>query len=121
MPSSKAQIPLKNVLGMDYEPRNEAGVIILFSLVMKQLGFSGIIQAQGNFPDCIARKRGRSVPVEFEFKAKTFLAHNHDRDLKRGKCTVICWEDNWPNPPKNIEIISLSKKLGLSNRVRLAQ
>lgn len=114
------QVPLKNVVGMDYEPRNEAGVIILFSIVMKQLGFSGIVEAQGKFPDCIARRQGKKVMIEFEYDSKNFITHNHLKELGRRKCTVVCWEDNWQKPPSRVSIISLSKELGLSNRVRLS-
>ena len=117
---SEKQIPLKNVVGMDYEPRNEAGVIILFALLMKRLNFSGVVEAQKKFPDCIGRRQGQRVSIEFEYKSKTFITHGHLEELGRKKCTIICWEDNWAKPPRNIEIISLSKKLGISNRVRLA-
>lgn len=116
---NESLVPLKNVLGMDNEPRNEAGVIILFTLRMKQLHFSGIVRTQGRFPDCVARRRGENVNLEFEYKSKTFKAHGHLKKLGQRKCTVVCWGDNWQNPPKNIKIISLSRELGLSNRVRL--
>lgn len=114
-------IPLKDVKGLDYEPKNEAGVIILFTLTMKRLGFSGIIEAKKKFPDCIARKHGKNVPIEFEYKSKNFLIHKHDKDeeYKRNGCTIVCWEDNWQNPPRKISIICLSKELGLASRVRL--
>jgi hypothetical protein len=104
---------------MDNEPRNEAGVIILFTLAMNKLGFSGVGKAQGKFPDCIARRRGKRLMIEFEYKSKHFITHGHLEELGRKKCTIVCWEDNWQNPPRNISIISLSRELGLSNRVRL--
>jgi len=113
-------VPLRNVIGMDYEPRNESGVIVLFTLVMKRLGFSGVVEAQGKFPDCIARRRGKRVMIEFEHKSKNFIPHRHLKELRSRKCTIVCWEDNWQNPPANISVISLSRELGLSNRVRLA-
>jgi hypothetical protein len=87
---------------------------------MRELGFSGVIKAQGNFPDCIARKHGDQVWIEFEYKAKSFVTHRHLESLKRKKCTIVCWEDNWQNPPKNVKIISLQRELNLSKRVRLA-
>ena len=117
---NESLFPLKNVLGMDNEPRNEAGVIILFTLAMNRLGFSGVVEAQGNFPDCIARRRGKRLMVEFEYKSKHFITHGHLEKLGKKKCTIVCWEDNWQKPPRNISIISLSRELGLSNRVRLA-
>jgi len=103
-------VPLKNVVGMDYEPRNEAGVIILFTLVMKQLGFSGVIKTQGNFPDCTARRKGKNVILEFEYKSRTFEAHGHLRELGKKKCTVICWEDNWQTPPTNIRWVGVGPR-----------
>jgi len=112
-------VPLKNIVGMDYEPRNEAGVIILFTLVMRRLGFSGVVETQGKFPDCVARRRGKSVILEFEYKSRAFEAHSHLDELGKKKCTIVCWEDNWQTPPKKITIISLKKELGLSNRIRL--
>jgi hypothetical protein len=112
-------IPLKDIKGMDYEPKNEAGVIILFTLTMRRLGFSGVIEAKRKFPDCIARKYGKRVPIEFEYRSKNFLAHKHDKTLGRKRCTIVCWEDNWADPPKNITILCLSKELGISNRIRL--
>src|SRR4030042_6141100 len=110
---NESLFPLKNVLGMDNEPRNEAGVIILFTLKMKQLGFSGVVQTQGRFPDCVARRRGEKVILDFEYKSRAFKTHGHLNDIGRRKCTIICWEDNWQNPPKYMEIISLSRELGL--------
>lgn len=82
---SEKQIPLKNVIGMDYEPRNEAGVIILFALLMKRLNFSRVVEAQENFPDCIARRQGQRVSIEFEYKSKTFITHVEDGTWRMGR------------------------------------
>jgi len=58
--------------------------------------------------------------IEFEYDSKNFITHNHLKELGCRKCTVVCWDDNWQKPPNRVSIISLSKELGLSNRVRLS-
>jgi hypothetical protein len=46
------------------------------------------------------------VWIEFEFESRNFLLHGHDPK----KCDVIvCWVHNWPECPKGIQVIELSK------------
>jgi hypothetical protein len=76
-------------------------------------------QIRTGFPDCIARRRtatgDRSVKIEFEYRAKDFVSHGHLAQMTRRrvrKVTVICWDDNWLDPPGRVEIISLKQYLG---------
>jgi hypothetical protein len=39
---------------MDNEPTNEQGVVYLFALCYRQLGFKGVERIQTGFPDCVA-------------------------------------------------------------------
>jgi len=99
-----------NFRGLRHAPINEQGVVYLFGMISKDLGF--IIEAiRTDFPDCegkreISGKKGRWEPVkiEFEFKSSNFREHGHDPEL----CDIIvCWEDDWRDCP--LEVISLKK------------
>jgi hypothetical protein len=102
---------------LKYAPVNELGVVFLFATIAKKMRMRvEVIQAA--FPDCIAyRKTGkgeRKVRIEFEYKAKNFVAHKHDPK----KCDmIVCWENNWADAPKHIEIIELRSQFGLGFNV----
>lgn len=97
-------------LGLRHAPLNEQGVVYLFGMLSRKLGF--IIEAvRTDFPDCegkreIPGKPGRweRVSIEFEFKSSHFKDHNHNPD----ECDVIiCWENDWIDCP--VEVISLKE------------
>jgi hypothetical protein len=100
-------LPLAELL---HEPVNEGGVMFAFGIVARRLGFA-VRQIQRAFPDCeavreVARGQWQPVWIEFEFESRNFLLHGHDPR----KCDVIvCWVHNWPECPKHIEVIELSK------------
>ena len=96
--------------GLRHEPVNEQGVVFLFGMVARELGY--LVEAiQGGFPDCEAKRqiyRGHWQPVqiEFEYASKNFIEHGHDPK----KCDVIvCWIHNWVDCPDDIEIVALSE------------
>ncbi len=100
-------------LGLRHAPLNEQGVVYLFGILSRQLGF--IIEAVGTgFPDCegkrqIPGKQGRweQVAIEFEYKSSNFKEHGHNPD----ECDVIvCWEHDWKDCP--VEVISLKDLMG---------
>lgn len=97
-------------LGLRHAPLNEQGVVYLFGMLSKELGF--IIEAvRTDFPDCegkrqIPDKQGRweRVAIEFEYKSSQFKEHDHNPD----ECDVIvCWEHDWKDCP--IEVIALKE------------
>lgn len=93
--------------GLLYAPVNELGVVYLWGILSKELGFE-IELIQSNFPDCYAKRRVKdgwqSVKVEFEFLASNFIKHGHDIT----KCDlIVCWQNDWKDCP--IEIIELKK------------
>lgn len=101
-----------NFRGLQHSPVNEQGVVFLFGMVCRELGYMvEIVRAE--FPDCEAKRRVRGregrwqrVRIEFEYKARNFRSHGHDPD----QCDVIvCWEDNWPDCP--IEVLELKSTL----------
>ena len=74
---------------MTFEPVNEMGVIMLFSMWSERLGF--VIEfAQAKFPDCKAKMevepgRWQDVDIEFEMYSANFKEHQHDAK----KCDLI--------------------------------
>lgn len=95
--------------GLRHEPVNEQGVVLLFGLVAKELGY--IVESiQSGFPDCeakrqIAPQRWQRVLIEFEFESRNFRDHGHPYT---GCDVIVCWRHNWPDCPPQIEILELS-------------
>ena len=96
--------------GLRHEPVNENGVIFLFGMVARELGYS-IEAVQAGFPDCEAKRqieigKWQRIRIEFEYESRNFRDHGHSPNY----CDVIvCWRHNWQECPDNIEIIELSK------------
>lgn len=61
---------------LHYAPRNELGVVYLFSHIAKKLGIKSVDEIRPQFPDCIAYRkigsREKKIRIEFEFKSKKF-------------------------------------------------
>lgn len=93
-----------------YEPVNEMGVMVLFSMMAQRLGFV-IESVQGGFPDCQAKievepGRWQHFRIEFEYESLQFKKHGHDP----GQCDlIVCWRHNWKNCPPNLQVLELSK------------
>jgi hypothetical protein len=93
-----------------YEPVNEAGVVFAFGMVARRLGFC-VHRLQAEFPDCeamreVARGQWQKVRIEFEFESKNFLKHGHN---PKGCDLIVCWNHNWPECPKKLEVVELRK------------
>lgn len=84
------------------KPRNELGVIALFALQAEKNGFE-IVDIRSAFPDALIRKEKTMYRVEFEFEAARFIYHQHD---VRECDLVICWENNLPDFPLPILVLS---------------
>jgi hypothetical protein len=104
--------------GLRHAPINEQGVVYLFGMVSRELGFY-IEAIQQGFPDCEGKylhHAGRNLwakaRIEFEFKASSFHEHGHDAN----QCDfVVCWVNDWPDCPIKVielrsEILRLSAK-----------
>ena len=96
--------------GLAYEPVNEMGVLALFCMLSRQLGFV-IESVQSGFPDCEAKMevepgRWQHFRIEFEYESRNFKDHRHDP----GKCDlIVCWRHNWKDCPPNLQVLELSK------------
>lgn len=104
--------------GLRHAPTNEQGVVFLFGMVSRELGFNIEAMQQG-FPDCEGKylhnpKKNlwAKARIEFEYLASNFREHNHDPD----QCDfIVCWLDDWPECPVNVielktEILKLNSR-----------
>lgn len=98
--------------GLRHAPINELGVVFLFGIMSRDLGFV-VESVHSAFPDCSAkrlvdarRQRWETVTIEFEYASHNFQFHGHrkeDCDL------IVCWIDDWPGCP--VEVISLKDEI----------
>ncbi len=96
--------------GLRHAPVNEHGVVYLFGLVSRDLGF--LVEAIGAaYPDCEAKRcvdqrrdRWQRLRIEFEYLSSNFREHGHDT---AGCDVIICWEHDWLECP--LEVIELRR------------
>ncbi len=93
-------------------PTSENGVIYLFGVLAGRLGFS-VETVRTAFPDCIAKRRvglddWQNVRIEFEYQSRSFPIHGHNPE---GCDLIVCWTHNWPDCPKDMEVISLEQEI----------
>ncbi len=94
--------------GLRHEPVNEQGVVFLFGMVARELGY--LVEAvQSGFPDCEAKRqveagKWQRVRIEFEFESRTFRDHGHQPE---GCDVIVCWRHNWEECPPNLEVVEL--------------
>ncbi len=103
-PSPLSKVP------MLYEPVNELGVVLLFGMYHRELGFPYIIKVQQSFPDMIALdEEGDYCRIEFEYKSSSFIQHGHDPD---GCDYIVCWIDDLDDQsPLKEKTISLREEI----------
>jgi hypothetical protein len=98
--------------GLRHAPINEQGVVFLFAMVSRELGFN-IESVQQGFPDCEGKYLYDSknnlwakARIEFEYKASNFEQHSHDFN----QCDfIVCWMNDCPNCP--IDVIELKTEI----------
>lgn len=104
--------------GLRHEPVNEQGVVFLFGMVARELGYM-VEAVQTGFPDCEAKRqvsagKWQRVRIEFEFESRNFRDHGHP---VHGCDVVVCWRHNWADCPPDLEVVELAsviKSLGKS-------
>lgn len=116
--ANKAQMmfgPPLSAMGMVFAPTNEMGVVFLFGMLARILGYV-MTHIQPEFPDFevmqeVENGRWQRRRGEFEFESRNFLVHGHDPE----ECElIVCWVHNWPECPEWIEVVEL--KAALENR-----
>jgi hypothetical protein len=96
--------------GLRHEPVNEQGVVFLFGMVAKELGYM-VEAVQTGYPDCEAKRqvgpnKWQRVRIEFEFESRNFRDHGHACD---GCDVIVCWRHNWAECPPSLEVVELSQ------------
>lgn len=98
-----------NFRSLRHAPINEQGVVLLFGMIGRDIGYY-VESVQQGYPDCIAlyqadpkRERWARVRIEFEFVASNFSHDATQCDL------IVCWENDWPESP--LPVIELSKEI----------
>ena len=94
--------------GLRHEPVNENGVVFLFGMVARELGYL-IEIVQAGFPDCEAKRqvdagKWQRARIEFEFESRNFRSHGHPPE---GCDVIVCWRHNWSECPPHLEIVEL--------------
>lgn len=95
--------------GLRHEPVNEQGVVFLFGMVARELGYH-VEAVQTGYPDCEAKRQvdagtWQRVRIEFEFESRNFRDHGHHPD---GCDVIVCWRHNWSECPPTLEVVELS-------------
>jgi hypothetical protein len=117
MPQERAEhlkdAPLSNA------PENELGVVFLFSHLCAKLQLR-IERIQAGFPDCVAYQRiggsEKKIRIEFEYRSRNFRSHGHSA---KGCDWIVCWEHNWPEVPRHLQVVELRKFFGHGFKVWL--
>jgi len=100
-----------NFRGMVYAPLNEAGVVLLFSKVMDDLGVIYESSPTRDF-DMVGRVRTKLglelKHFEFEYQSSNFKTHGHDPSLVD---YLVCWEHDWKGKgcPEDLEVWELKE------------
>src|SRR3990172_2184636 len=97
-----------NFRGLRFAPINEQGVVYLFGMVSRELGFL-IESVRTEYPDCEGKRccdkeksQWEHIQIEFEYSSSNFLTHSHNID----ECDlIVCWKDDWNECP--IEVLEL--------------
>jgi hypothetical protein len=100
---------LINFRGLIWAPVNEQGVVFLFGMIARELGMYVELVRPG-YPDCIAKRyigkgRWEEVRIEFEYRSSQFKHDPSDCDM------VVCWQHDWKECPKTIEVIELKEEI----------
>jgi hypothetical protein len=104
-------------VNLQYAPTSELGVVYLFAELAKRWRVR-VAEIGASYPDCVAyqRVRGREqrIRIEFEFRSKNFARHGHDpRDCD----WIVCWEHDWPEVPRGLQVVELRREFGLGFNV----
>jgi len=98
--------------GVRHAPVDIGGVIFLFGMVARELGFHVEALSSG-VPRCEAKRqlapgKWARLRIDFELESRQF------RDAGRNPSTVdliVCWRDTWPDRPTSLDVLALDRIL----------
>ncbi|MCC7052870.1 MAG: hypothetical protein IT355_06345 [Gemmatimonadaceae bacterium] len=96
--------------GVRHAPVDAGGVIFLFGMIARELGFHVEAMTSG-FPRCEAKRqlapgRWARVRIDFELESRQF----RDAGRNPSSCdVVVCWRDTWPDRPATLEVLALER------------
>lgn len=98
--------------GVRHSPVDVGGVIFLFGMVARELGFNVEAMSSG-FPRCEAKRqiapgKWARLRIDFELESRQF------RDAGRNPAAcdlIVCWRDTWPDRPSTIDVLALERML----------
>jgi hypothetical protein len=103
--------------GLRFAPINEQGVVYLFGMISKELGFL-IESIRTEYPDCEGKRcanqrqnRWEHVLIEFEYKSSHFEEHGH---FPENCDLIVCWIHDWEECP--VEVLELRSIIKHLNR-----
>lgn len=98
--------------GVRHAPVDVGGVIFLFGMIARELGFHVEAMTSG-FPRCEAKRqlapgKWARLRIDFELESRQF----RDAGRNPGACDlVVCWRDTWPDRPASLDVLSLERVL----------
>ena len=98
--------------GVRHAPVDAGGVIFLFGMIARELGFHVEAMTSG-FPRCEAKRqlgpgKWARVRIDFELESRQF----RDAGRNPSSCdVVVCWRDTWPDRPATLEVLALDRIL----------
>jgi hypothetical protein len=98
--------------GIRYAPVNEQGVVYLFGMISRELGFL-IESIRTDFPDCEGKRvidkagtKWQHIRIEFEYRSSNFREHGHNPE----NCDlIVCWIHDWSESP--LEVLELKSNI----------
>ena len=98
--------------GVRHAPVDIGGVIFLFGMVARELGFLVEALASG-FPRCEAKRqlapgKWARLRIDFELESRQF----REAGRNPGSCDlIVCWRDTWPDRPASLDVLALDRVL----------
>jgi hypothetical protein len=98
--------------GVRHAPVDVGGVIFLFGMVARELGFNVEAMTSG-FPRCEAKRqlspgKWQRLRIDFEHESRQF----RDAGRNPSACDlIVCWRDTWPDRPSSLDVLSLERIL----------
>jgi hypothetical protein len=98
--------------GVRHAPVDVGGVIFLFGMVARELGFNVEAMSSG-FPRCEAKRqiapgKWARLRIDFELESRQF------RDAGRNPAAcdlIVCWRDTWTDRPSTLDVLALDRML----------